>query len=49
MEFQKHFFSDLGETIYHGISAKGLPVYVIKKTGYAESYAPRIPAVVLYY
>ncbi|MBQ1935913.1 MAG: insulinase family protein [Clostridia bacterium] len=39
MEFQKHFFSDLGETIYHGISAKGLPVYVIKKTGYAESYA----------
>ena len=39
MEFQKHFFSDLRETIYHGISAKGLPVYVIKKTGYAESYA----------
>ena len=39
MEFQKHLFPDLGETLYHGVSAKGLPVYVFQKPGYVESYA----------
>lgn len=39
MEFQKQFFSDVGETLYHGTSNKGLPVYVFQKPGYVESYA----------
>lgn len=39
MKFQKQIFTDLGETLYFGTSAKGLPVYIFKKPGYTESYA----------
>lgn len=39
MEFKKQLFSDVGETLYYGTSAKGLPVYVFQKPGYVETYA----------
>ena len=39
MEFTKQFFPDVGETLYSGVSQKGLPVFVFPKKGHAETYA----------